>query len=208
MGGLPATLTLKGHAEGYAAMLPRVAFSPDGSRIASAGFWDKTLRLWDSGTGMELLTLLPQNDANFCVAFSPDNARLATAGVATVHVYDLASGREALSLRGHAYLVFNVAFNPKGTMIASADTHNAEVKLWDAATGRPIRSLKGDGLVGAWRSAPTAHESPPGAATMSKFGTQRLGEMCSLSRVMKATPCTWRSVLTALFWLPPAPIRR
>ena len=143
IGGPPATLTLKGHA---ATPFLRAAFSPDGTRIASAGYLDGTLRLWDSRTGMELLTL--RHDVPVCsIAFSPDNTRLATAGFWTVHVYDLATGIKALSLEGHAHRVMDVAFNSKGTMIASADADNAEVKLWDAATGRLVRSLKGDGFV-------------------------------------------------------------
>ena len=52
-----------------------VAFSPDGTRIAS-GSADNTMRLWDAASG-ELLATLEEHWVN-SVAFSPDETRIAT----------------------------------------------------------------------------------------------------------------------------------
>ena len=52
-----------------------VAFSPDGGRLAS-GSDDKTVRLWDVGTGQELSHLQGHTDVQvWSVAFSPDGTR-------------------------------------------------------------------------------------------------------------------------------------
>src|SRR5438874_12471617 len=55
-------------------VLYRVAFSPDGKRIASAD-WSK-VRVWDSNTDETLLTLTGIHSA-LDVAFSPDGKYLA-----------------------------------------------------------------------------------------------------------------------------------
>ena len=56
-----------------------VAFSPDGTRLAS-GSGDETVRLWDVETGEEIATLRGHEHFVYSVAFSPDGTRLASGG--------------------------------------------------------------------------------------------------------------------------------
>ncbi len=56
----------------------RVSFSPDGSCSASASA-DSTVKLWDTGTGLEILTLKGHSDGITGVSFSPDGSRIASA---------------------------------------------------------------------------------------------------------------------------------
>lgn len=50
---------------------PPIAFSPDG-RILTSGWYDKTVKLWDTSTGALQQTLKGHSGGVLSVAFSPD----------------------------------------------------------------------------------------------------------------------------------------
>jgi predicted NACHT family NTPase len=64
-------MQLQGHNEAVSS----VALSPDGSKIVS-GSSDKTIRVWDASTGIEMLPPLQGHDDQiYSVAFSPDGSK-------------------------------------------------------------------------------------------------------------------------------------
>ncbi|RMH21058.1 MAG: hypothetical protein D6698_03215, partial [Gammaproteobacteria bacterium] len=71
-----------------------VAWSPDGSKVATASD-DYTAKIWDAATGTELATLSGHTDAVFSVAWSPDGSKVATASRDnTAKIWDAATGTE------------------------------------------------------------------------------------------------------------------
>lgn len=119
-----------------------VSFSPDGSKVATAG-GDRRVKLWDVSTGRELAVLSGHTDSVRRVRFSPDGSKLATASFdRTVKIWDVLSGRELATLSGHSDRLSSVAFSPDGTRLATASADQT-AKLWDLASRRELMSLAG-----------------------------------------------------------------
>jgi WD40 repeat protein/tRNA A-37 threonylcarbamoyl transferase component Bud32 len=140
--------TFTGHRSGVL----DVAFSPDGTRLASASK-DGTAKLWAITTGQELCTLKKHMGPVWGVAFGPDGKRLASAGGdKTVRLWDADTGQELLCLRRHTTVVTSVVFSPDGTRLASVDGDGV-IKVWDSRSGQERRSFRAHERGGAWRVA-------------------------------------------------------
>jgi WD40 repeat protein len=133
-----------------------IAWSPDGSMLASASSWaEATVRLWDSRTGQLLHTLEGHKGEGVRrVAWAPDSKFVASAGGddRTVRVWDAQTGRALAVLEGHTHWVHSVAWSPDGKTLASGGEDHT-VRLWDVPSGKCLHILEGHtGLVNdvAW----------------------------------------------------------
>src|SRR5437016_2762308 len=93
-----ALYTYRGHSAGVIG----VAWSPDGTRIASASN-DGTVQVWDAANGGHVYTYRGHTDRVNVVAWSPDGTRIASGSDDhTVQVWDAANGGHVYTYRGHA----------------------------------------------------------------------------------------------------------
>ncbi|POX60895.1 hypothetical protein C3492_24730 [Streptomyces sp. Ru62] len=117
---------------GWSTMVNAIAFSPDGSRLAT-GSTDNFARVWDMSTGSVDAELAHRHFVN-AVDFDGSGRYLATGSAdATVCIWDLSTTSRVLVLR-HARAVKAVRFSPDGRLLlTSSEDKNAYV--WDH-TGR------------------------------------------------------------------------
>jgi len=107
----------------------RVSFGPDRARIVTAS-GDYTARIWDAGTGKEIMVLRGHRGNVNSAAFSPDGARIVTASTdGTARIWDAATGKEII-LREHESFVTSAAFSPDGARIVTASGANT-ARIWD-----------------------------------------------------------------------------
>jgi WD40 repeat protein len=135
-------VVLKGHLSAAATL----AFSPDGKKLFSFSRGsenaDKTAAIrgsvfvWEMPSG-KLLKEMPAKGHWW--VFSPSGAIAAFRDVTKIHLWNLETDKLIATLPEAG---LNYRFSPDGKTVASAP-HRGMLRLWDAATGKEIRTFKG-----------------------------------------------------------------
>jgi eukaryotic-like serine/threonine-protein kinase len=137
---------------------------------------------------LEMRTLRGHDEPVRCVAFGRDGRELATAGgqwergkPGTIRIWNVASGECLRTLTGHTECVHCIAYSPDGRWLASSAAYptsrTVEVKLWDAASGREIRSLLADNPVWSLSFSPDGRSLAGGSGLYSDLGQDLEGEV-------------------------------
>lgn len=115
-----------------------LALSPDSARVASVGFADGTLRLWDVADGSNVwLRNDPSGGRFFAVVFSTDGTTIAAGGGdGVVRLFDAASGAETMTLAGHQAPISNLAFTQDGRGLYSS-SFDGSTRLWNLGPSQP-----------------------------------------------------------------------
>jgi WD40 repeat protein len=129
--------------QGHKGWVMSLAWSPDGTRIASMGD-DSTIQIWNATTGKLLYTYSGNWTWGAALAWSPDSSRIAsTAGNNTVQIWNATTGEVYATYQGHNATVSALAWSNDGKQIASG-SYDHTVQIWDVATGVTYQTLKLD----------------------------------------------------------------
>ncbi|MBE8986506.1 WD40 repeat domain-containing protein [Nostoc sp. LEGE 12450] len=131
--------TLEGHSSGVIS----VAFSPNRPQLASASY-DKTIKIWDVGSGKLIKTLTGHSESVYSVVYSPNGQQLASASTdKTIKIWDVSSAKLLKTLTGHSREVISVVYSPNGQQLASAGDDKT-IKIWDVSSGKLLKTLTGN----------------------------------------------------------------
>ena len=109
-----------------------IAFSPDGTRLASAGDGEM-IRIWNVGTGSQELEL-PARPAKVMSMVYLNDHTLATGGTDNqICLWDLNSRTVTKQLIGHTGSVAALACDHAGTTLVSG-SFDTTLRIWDLST--------------------------------------------------------------------------
>lgn len=109
---------------GYHSRVHSLAFSPDGTMLASGGE-DDSIHVWNITTGECTRNLVGHTGGVFAVVFSPDGKMMASGSEdESIRLWDPSTGKELSKIDGHKAGVTSLAFSPDSQLLASGSQDN------------------------------------------------------------------------------------
>ena len=164
--------TLTGHTE----VVTCVAFSPDGSTLASSSN-DQTVQLWDTRTGAHKSTYAENWGGISYVSYSPDGNILAFAYRNTVQLLDKRTETHNITVQGDRRDVNSIAFSPDSATLATG--HHDAVHLWNARTGeyKTTFTVNKESVRSIAYSPPPSIAFSPDGKTLATTGTDHIVQL-------------------------------
>ncbi len=127
----------------HTALVHSLSFSPDGKKLASAGF-DKTVKIWEvTDKGLKELKVLTHPEPVAVVSWSPDGKLLATGcHDKSVRVFEVADWKQKHELKGHTDTIGALTFSGDNKILASGGSNaDKSVRLWNPVEGKEQKNL-------------------------------------------------------------------
>lgn len=131
--GLVRTLT------GDLGRIDALAVLPDGRVVSGSN--DKTLRVWETGSGQLVKTLAGHTGAVNALAVLPDGRVVSGSDDTTLRIWDVGLGETVRTLEGHTDWVNSLAVLPEGRVVSGS--RDATLRVWDMDLGETVRTFEG-----------------------------------------------------------------
>ncbi len=116
------------------AEMASASFSPDGHLLATADYGG-AVKLWNTSTLEESLTVKPSGSMVWGVSFSPDSVLLAYWGLEGLHLWDIVSGKVVKTIDTHGDYASVAAFSIDGRVLVTGSLDGV-IEVWESATGK------------------------------------------------------------------------
>jgi len=118
-----------GHEDVYA-----VIYSPDTTKIATGGYEEHAVKIWDAKT-RNLLSTIKHNYAVFSLAWTSE--KLITGSHRSIRIFDTATWQQIAILEGHTFQVYSLSLFQNDRLLASA-SYDKTVRLWNLDTNLQV----------------------------------------------------------------------
>ncbi len=134
-------VTLQAHGDA----IYHVAWSPDGSRIATTSASDFFVQIWDVASRQKVLGRLWHSHGITSILWESDGARLATCSMdETIKVWNTTTGEEHHTFRGHGVTIASLAWGPDGRLASMGQ--DGSLLVWNPLRDQESIVLPGKGI--------------------------------------------------------------
>jgi WD40 repeat protein len=118
--------------DGLGGPVRAVAFSADGSLLATSAAFERGVRLWELGSGRLRLVTAGHVQGTNAFAISPDQSTLASVGNdGMARLWTISTGEQRTVLDGRAGRLSQVAFSADGQILVATASNDNDLRFWN-----------------------------------------------------------------------------